>query len=299
VPNVSLEEVAAAPYHVFDARRLPRGDRGIGATPGSRGLVPHREREMDIDLRDTFTRLWGEHFGAAGLPIGLYYSDDETCRRHLPSGEGHVCLIGQLARVRKGDTLAVDRDSPGCGGGKRYLGLSTAAMPDFEYFLSCGIPGKLAGERYKKSPEIVREAMAKIGQFHAPAKYAVFKRWDKLDEADGCDVVIFFADADVLAGLYTLSNFDRTDPNAVIAPFGAGCATIAQYPYLEGRSESPRSVLGMFDVSARPFVGGSTLSFAVPMSRFAQIVANTNESFLITDSWAKVRKRIASRRTGE
>ncbi len=254
---------------------------------------------MDIDLRDTFTRLWGEHFGGAELPICLYYSDDEACRRHLPSAGGHVCLIGQLAGVRKGEALAVERGSPGCGGGKRYLGLASETMPDFEYFLSCGIPGKLTGERYKKSPEIVREAMANIGPFDAPARYAVFKRWDKLDEADGCDVVIFFADADVLAGLYTLSNFDQTDPNAVIAPFGAGCATIAQYPYLEGRRESPRSVLGMFDVSARPFVGGSTLSFAVPMSRFAGMVANMGESFLITDSWAKVRKRIASPRAGE
>lgn len=29
-------------------------------------------------------------------------------------------------------------------------------MPNFEYFLSCGIPGKLEGERYKKTPELVR-----------------------------------------------------------------------------------------------------------------------------------------------
>lgn len=31
--------------------------------------------------------------------------------------------------------------------------------PDFEYFLSCGIPGKMEGEPDKKSPELVKEIM--------------------------------------------------------------------------------------------------------------------------------------------
>ncbi len=30
-------------------------------------------------------------------------------------------------------------------------------MPGFEYFLSCGIPGKLEGERYKKTPALVKD----------------------------------------------------------------------------------------------------------------------------------------------
>ena len=73
----------------------------------------------------------------------------------------------------------------------KYFG--GAALPDFEYFLFCGIPGKLEGERYKKSPEIVREMMQRYPVFDAPARYALFKRWDKLDEADDpedryCDV---------------------------------------------------------------------------------------------------------------
>ena len=48
-------------------------------------------------------------------------------------------------------------------------------MPNFEYFLSCGIPGELEGERYKKSPEIVLEFMKKAPCFKAPARYTVFK----------------------------------------------------------------------------------------------------------------------------
>jgi hypothetical protein len=50
----------------------------------------------------------------------------------------------------------------------------------------------------------------------------------------------------------------------------------------------------MFDVSARPFVPAGTLSFAVPIKKFLTMVANMEESFLITQSWDKVRRRIAS-----
>ena len=75
-----------------------------------------------------------------------------------------------------------------------------------------------------------------------------------LDESDDPAVVIFFAKADVLSGLFTLANYDEVEPNGVIAPFGAGCSTIVMYPYLERDADRPRAVLGMFDVSARPFV---------------------------------------------
>jgi hypothetical protein len=64
------------------------------------------------------------------------------------------------------------------------------------------------------------------------------------------------------------------------------------YPFVEKESTRPRAVLGMFDVSARPFVPGPTLSFATPMSKFITMVDNMDESFLITKSWKSVRKRI-------
>jgi len=78
----------------------------------------------------------------------------------------------------------------------------------------------------------------------------------------------------------------------VIAPFGSGCSTIVQSPYLEKDSENPRGVIGMFDVSARPFVPKDMLTFSTPMSKFIRMIDNMEESFLITPSWAKVQKRI-------
>ena len=39
-----------------------------------------------------------------------------------------------------------------------------------------GIPGKLEGERYKKTPEMVKETMEGWPVFKAPGRFIVFKR---------------------------------------------------------------------------------------------------------------------------
>ena len=51
----------------------------------------------------------------------------------------------------------------------RYLGFTDTIMDGFEYFLSCGIPGKLEGERYKKSPELVKKYLESMPPRPAPA----------------------------------------------------------------------------------------------------------------------------------
>jgi hypothetical protein len=139
----------------------------------------------------------------------------------------------------------------------------------------------------------VKEMMANSPSFKAPASYIVFKRWDMLEESDNPEVVIFFAKPDVLAGLFVLANFDEADLNGVFSPFCAGCGSIVQFPYLEMKSERPRGVLGMFDITARPCVTGDILSFAVPMNKFVKMIDNMEESFLITHAWEPVHKRIS------
>src|SRR5208283_136858 len=101
-------------------------------------------------------------------------------------------------------------------------------------------------------------------------------------------VVIFFARPDVLSGLFTLANFDQTEPNGTYTPFGSGCASIVAYPYLEKDKDRPRAVLGMFDPSARPCVPKDTLSFAVPMVKFEKMIDYWEESFMITHTWKLV-----------
>jgi len=247
---------------------------------------------MDRQIKEKFLNLWRQYFGGAELPVIFYYSLGPAGAERAKPPSKHRCFLIDLAKVRRGESVCFDVDSLGCAGAKRYLGFSQEIMPDFEYFLSCGIPGKLEGERYKKSPELVQEAMKKMGQFQAPEPFIIFKRWDRIEGREHPDVVIFFAPPDVLSGLFTLANFDEVDPNGVFAPFASGCASIVQYPYFEKNSSRPRGVLGMFDVSARPWVSEDVLTFSLPMNKFLRMVENMEESFLMTSSWAMVKERI-------
>ncbi len=247
---------------------------------------------MDAEFKERFLQDWNRYFPGAELPIGFYYSDTAEPKFMAKPPKGHRCIIGDLAKVRNGKTMCFDVHTIGCGGGKRYLGFESERAPNFEYFLSYGIPGKLEGERYKKSPELVKEHMNYQKPSKAPGDYIIFKRWDHMEDGDKPLVVIFFAPPDVLSGLFTLANYDEPQPNGVIAPFGAGCASIVDYPYKELESSEPRAVLGMFDVSARPCVSSNVLSFAVPWPKYVRMVDNMKDSFLITKSWDKVRMRI-------
>ncbi len=89
-------------------------------------------------------------------------------------------------------------------------------------------------------------------------------------------------------------NFAEPELDGVHCPFGAGCASIVKYPMLEHNAERPRAVLGMFDISARPFVKNCELTIAIPMGKFASMVNDMEESFLITKSWSKVLQRRSS-----
>ena len=272
---------------IYDAANsnVPRQEYSTRTSiPGSKA------NQLDKDERNRFVSLWTKYFGKASLPITVFYSDESVKGTFSPGSD--PCIISELPQVLQGATLCYSAESHICGGAKKYLGFSERfGTRDFEYFLSYGIPGKLEGERYKKSPEIVREWMKISESFKAPKPFIVFKRWDKLSDDEEPEIVVFIADLDVISGLFALANFDEAGPNGVICPFGSGCASVVYYPYLELHSTHPRAVMGMFDISARPCVGQNSLSFSVPYAKFKCMVDNMDESFLTTESWKVLRKR--------
>jgi uncharacterized protein (DUF169 family) len=249
---------------------------------------------MKKEFKNQFLNLWKKYFGEAELPLIFYYSDGEGGAERAEKTKGRSCLICELAKVRNGKSLYFNGDTLACMGARRYLGYSDTMRPGFEYFLSCG-NADMEGERYKQSPEIVNEMMKHQVSLGKAGKNIVFKRWDNLNETDEPEAVIFFARPDVLSGLFTLANFDQAGRDGVIAPFGAGCGSIVHYPYLEGQSEHPKAVIGMFDPSARPCVPDDVITFAVPMKRFEELTGYMEESFLITPTWTVIKNRIGNK----
>jgi hypothetical protein len=253
---------------------------------------------MDKQFSQHFFRQWKHYFAESELPITFYYTNHPHPDDMSGSQNVDRCLIGNLNRVRQGFPFVYDAQTPGCSGGKRYTGFSHTLRPNFEYFLSCGIPGEMEGERYKRDPQLVQQYLLQHPPFDAPAQFLVFKRWDRLDLEDEPLAVIFFASGDVLSGLFALANYDVAEPDGVITPMGSGCASIIGYPLEQSGFIKPRCVLGMFDVSARPHVGENELTFGIPIQRFKKMVGYMDQSFLITKSWEKVRERIISTTKG-
>jgi len=239
--------------------------------------------------------LWRHFREALGLkesPLGIYYTNDEP--EGITPKEGiHLCMIGLLQNARKkGKIVYFDKSYFGCPGGAYYMGFLESPRPNIEYFLSCGIPGEMEGERYIKTPERAREFFAKMIPRRAPATYCVFKPIDQFRGDIEPEVVVFFVTPDILSGLFTLTNYALERTDAVFSPFGSGCSAILTYPLNEATREQPKAVLGMFDVSARPMVEKDILTLAMPYSIFLKLLENVSGSFLETKSWKKVHQRI-------
>jgi uncharacterized protein (DUF169 family) len=234
-----------------------------------------------------------ETLGLKESPLGVYYTNVKP--EGVTPKEGiSGCMVGLLQNARKkGKTVFFDKNHFGCPGGAYYMGLLESPRPNIEYFLSCGIPGEMEGERYIKTPELAKEFFKKRTPRLAPATYCVFKPVEQFQQGNmKPEVVVFFVSADILSGLFTLTNYALETTDAVYTPFGSGCSTILTYPLKEAEKEQPRAVLGMFDVSARIMVQKEILTLAMPYSVFLKLVENVQGSFLETESWKKVLHRI-------
>jgi uncharacterized protein (DUF169 family) len=246
-------------------------------------------------MRGFSEEIWKQFQEALGLkesPLGIYYTKDKP--DGVTAKEGvHMCMIGLLQNARKkGETVFFDKDHFGCPGGAYYMGFFESPRPKIEYFLSCGIQGEMEGERYIKTPELAKRfVMSRIPR-RAPAPYCVFKPIHQFQHGEKPEVVAFFAPPDILSGLFTLTNYSLETLEGVIAPFGSGCSSILTYPLKEAGKDQPHAILGMFDVSARPMVERDTLTLAMPYSVFLKLLENVSGSFLDTESWKKVLKRI-------
>jgi len=247
---------------------------------------------MDRKKFDTFC----QRLAIQEQPLAVFYSNEKPSPGVTLEGSGHVCMFALLKRARqKGETVYFDEEHVGCFGGAYYMGFRTTMMPKIEYFLSCGIPGELEGERYVKDPETALKYIASMKPLKAKGKYLVFKPVNKLAEPEEAEIVVFFVPPDVLSGLVVLTSFATKRMDAVRIAFSSGCGSIISNPLKEAAKENPDAIVGMFDVSARPFVEPDILSLAMPKKMFQLLLDNQDDSFLITKSWEKIRSRIAKK----
>ncbi len=231
---------------------------------------------MDIKtFIDNFREAFGE---AAGLPVVFWYSAD--CP--YPTEKIGGCFFKAFDGIRAGTPASLGVETIGCGGGKLYTGFSD--MPPH-------VPGFVSGkERYVKTPEMVVDYIERLQMPRMDGQYLNFARVDQIDTFDGKEGIIFIATPDVLSGLMTWVFYDGEE---VATPFGSGCSVMVSQPLVENRRGGRRCFLGLFDPSVRPWFAANELGFAIPMSRFGEMLGTMRESCLYdTHAWSKIRGRI-------
>lgn len=238
----------------------------------------------------TFIENYRQAFGeAAELPVAFWYSDEQVGQTDKIGG----CFFKGMEKVRKGETISLNAEVIGCGGGKFYTGFSD--MPEFvPTFVSLK-------EKYKKTPEMVREYVDQLGGVpRAEKKYLHFARIDRLDQLEGTEGILFFATPDILSGLATWAYFDSNREDAVTAFFGSGCCNVVTQAVIENRAGGKRTFLGFFDPSVRPWFEPDVLSYTIPMSRFKEMAMTMRDSCLFdTPAWGKIRERINKKAQGQ
>lgn len=239
----------------------------------------------------------------ASSPIAVVLTDEkpETALQIKQGGWG--CVSAFMLAVSKGRTAVFDRNSYGCPGGGVGLGFGNAYEEKhfaIDKLLSSGDPQAAKqqragshmaeGERFFKTPDLVRRWVGSMPITELPTEYVVMKPLQSVSAADAPDLLIFLVNPDQLSALVTISNFSRASPEHAIAPFGAACQSIL-YGYAEARREVPRGVLGFFDIAQRNRLPRDILSYTVPWKMFEQMEANVADSFLQMEDWQKLRKR--------
>lgn len=231
---------------------------------------------------ETFINNYRKAFGEiVSLPLVFWYSDAPV---NLPE-KTNGCFFKKIPDVIKGQTVSFDENAIGCGGGKYYTGFTE--LPErILNFVSLK-------EKYKETPEKVKEFLDELNLQPAPKKYLNFARIDKIDNFLDIEGIVFFATPDILSGLVAWAFFDTNAQEAVSVLFGSGCSAVVSQAVMENKMGGKRTFLGLFDPSVRPYLDEHVLSFVIPMSRFKEMYFTINKSCLEgTHAWNKIKERI-------
>jgi uncharacterized protein (DUF169 family) len=206
-----------------------------------------------------------------------------------------------VASASQGKTAVFDEKTYGCQGGGVGLCFGNKFAGYINNLLSTGgrafveqgtIPKNMErGERFFVSPEVVEKWKDAMPYAKTSKKYVVFKPLNKVDESLPPDLICIFANPDQLSALVIMSGFYNGNVLNVVAPFGAACHSVL-FAYQEMLKESPKAILGFFDISQRHRIPKDMLTFTLPYKMFMDMEGSIAESCLTTHAWEQIKDRV-------
>lgn len=255
-------------------------------------------------------------------PVALLWSDE------MPADAGHFekgrwgCVMAALgAAADKGKTYAFDRETYGCVGGGVGLGFGNCykqfvgGEAGFCGFLSSGNaaePGSaemmetakkfmrgtmleefVHGEGYRRSPAVVQQFINALPIVDIPTRYVIFKPLRNLAIGERPVSITFFVNPDQLSAMTILANYNGGDGERAIIPHAAGCQNVGIYSYRESRSQRPRAVVGLNDLSARKTLrrlGKDLMTVTLPLALYEEMEASVAGGFLERETWKSLQE---------
>jgi uncharacterized protein (DUF169 family) len=235
------------------------------------------------------------------------------------------CSMWLFAKVaNEGRTAVFSRDTTTCAGGAMGLGFgrpwekhASRSEEGFCSFLSNGIEGAAdkrayesvierrfndhhkkmltEGERFFKTPAIVRKFLKNLPVYDAQDRFVIMKPVQDVKDGEDVKSVVFVANADQISALSILANYGHGNirDGIIVTAGAAGCQALGVCTYAESGKDHPRAVIGLTDLSARKNVrstlGKDVLTFSVPYSLYLEMEANAGGSFLDLDLWKELR----------
>jgi uncharacterized protein (DUF169 family) len=245
--------------------------------------------------------------------MGIFYTDEKPADgfspkpMDLPTREKEMkteidwqavftqfsCVIGNIWLARKKRTTAYfSAEQFGCPGGAFWLGFLKPQTETIIHYVSTGIPNRMEGEFYCDSPDNLRQIFEYIDPRPASHKFCIFKPLSSFTEEEHPELATFFVRPEALSGLHQLAAFVTNDPEVVVSPWSAACGSLVVWPLHYLSKGLNKAVIGGWDPSARKFFKTDELSFTVPFGMLTEMTNRFDESFLKTNTWANVQKKI-------
>ncbi len=238
-------------------------------------------------------------------PVGIWFKDEKPEGAFEFDPATRPCVVSMLVAASKGKTVAVSDEACTCPGGAVGLGFGDAferrdaptmwmlahghECPDWPKERTLR-PGMERGERFFCSSEASNRWRAEMNLTEATYRYVVFAPLEARPFEDDPDLVWLLANPDQLSALIIMCGYSTGRSLNVIAPFCAGCQSIAlAKQYLE--KEDPLAIMGMFDISQRHRLPKEVLSLTMPFAMYADIEAHCEEGCLTTPSWENIANR--------
>lgn len=225
-------------------------------------------------LDGKITALSKQTYGCCGAAMGIGFG--RPFEMHSSGNEENFCCF--LSNGREGCTDVNAYDAR----------IATLSNPHQKEMLR-------DGERIKKDPLVAQEFLNALPDYDVPTEYVLFKPLSLTEPDELIKSVIFLANPDQISVLSILANYHRgqiTD-GVTVAAGASGCQAFGVCTYDEEKSDNPRAIVGLTDLTARKAVrktlGSDKFTFSVPYSLFLDMEANANGSILDSALWKEIR----------